>query len=267
VSSDDLHAYARDRGVSRPLYALARAVLAPLLHLWLRLRVTGREHVPPDGPAIIAPNHKSFVDAFCVGLATRRHVRFMAKIEVFGGPLGALLVRLGAFPVRRGESDGDAVATARAILAQGGLLVLFPEGTRVDEPDALGAPHHGAGRLAVEAGAPIVPTAISGTSKLWLGPIPKPRRILVAFLDPVDPAALRASPDAARALIDEQVWPAVHDEYERLRATPGVIAAALAAAGIGGGLLARRRARRLSAPVRILGVVEPRRLRRRRRRR
>ena len=157
--------------------------------------------------------------------------------------------------MRRGEADADALETARAILGDGGVVVVFPEGTRVDEPDALGSPHHGAGRLARETGAPIVPTAILGTSHLWLGPIPKPRRVDVSFL----PAGARR---ARRSLIDERVWPAVQDEYGRLRATPGAIAAALAAVGLGG-LVARRRLE-LERPPRLLGVIPPRRQRRRR---
>ena len=75
---------------------------------------------------------------------------------------------LGA--VRAG--DREALITARAVLEQGGLLIVFPEGTRIDGPDAVGSPHDGAGRLAVETGAPIVPAAILGTSHLWLGPVP-----------------------------------------------------------------------------------------------
>ena len=110
----------------------------------------------------------------------------MAKATLFRGPFGWLLVRLGAFPVRRGEGDDEALMTARAILREGGVVVVFPEGTRVDEPDALGSPHHGAGRLAIESGAPIVPVAIRGTSHLWFGPVPKPRRVDVSFLPPVE---------------------------------------------------------------------------------
>ena len=235
-----------------------------VLRGWFRLRVTGAERLPESG-AIIAANHKSFLDAFFLGLATRRQLRFMAKAELFRGPLGRLLPRLGAFPVRRGAADAEALATAAAILEQGGLLVVFPEGTRVDEPDALGSPHHGAGRLALETGAPIVPTAIRGTSHLWLGPVPKPRRIDVSFLPAVEPAAARPAADL-RAALDEliggQVWPAVQTEYGRLQATPGVLALALAALGLGG-LAARRVAG--GAPPRLLGVVPTRKSRRGRR--
>ena len=83
----------------------------------------------------------------------------MGKTELFEGRRAWLLVRLGAFPVRRGESDADALETAREILRQGGLLALFPEGTRIRDPDELGDPKRGAGRLALESGAPLVPAA------------------------------------------------------------------------------------------------------------
>ncbi len=258
------HSYARDHGVLRPLYALARVLLTLLLRFWFRLRVSGAEHIPPGGPVIVTPNHKSFMDAFFVGLGTKRHVRYMAKIELFKGPAAWLLPRLGAFPVRRGEADAEAVETARAILGQGGLVVVFPEGTRVDEPDALGSPHHGAGRLAFETGAPIVPAAIAGTSQLWLGPIPKPRRVQVSFLEPVRVEELASARDALTVLIDQEVWPAVQLEYGRLVATPSVIATALAALGIGGGLLAARRGD--PRTPRLVGFVEPRRMRRKKRR-
>jgi 1-acyl-sn-glycerol-3-phosphate acyltransferase len=246
--------------VSKPLYAVARALLTPLLRFWFRLRVSGVENIPPEGGAIIAPNHKSFLDAFFVGIATTRHVRYMAKAELFKGPLAWLFPRLGAFPVRRGEADADAVETARIILEQGGIVVVFPEGTRVDEPDALGSPHHGAGRLAFEARVPIVPTAIAGTSRLWLGPIPKPRRVQVSFLKPLDVAEIASARDALSLLIDQEVWPAVQQEYGRLAATPGVVVTVLAALGISGGLFARRRAQ--PQTPRLLGKLDPRRVRR-----
>jgi 1-acyl-sn-glycerol-3-phosphate acyltransferase len=150
-------------------------------------------------------------------------------------------VRLGAFPLRRGESDADALETAREIL--GGLLALFPEGTRVRDPDELGNPRRGAGRIALEAGAPLVPCAISGTEKLFLGPFPKPRRVQVAFAEPIAVGHLASTPDTAAELVEGALWPQVEDEYRRLLSRPTLIAAALAALGVGGGLILRRRGR------------------------
>jgi 1-acyl-sn-glycerol-3-phosphate acyltransferase len=130
----------------------------------------------------------------------------MAKTELIEARYGRLLVRLGAFPVRRGESDADALETARTILRQGGLLALFAEGTRIRDPDELGHPRRGAGRLALETGAPVVPAAITGTEKLFLGPIPKPRRVQVAFSEPVLVSEIAASAEGAAQLVDEMLW-------------------------------------------------------------
>lgn len=264
TSTQRLHRRAREHGVNRHLYAVVRALLTPPLRLWFRMRISGIENIPPQGAAIVAGNHKSFLDAFFIGIATRRHVRFMAKTELMKGPLGWLFVRLGAFPVQRGAADAEAMATARAILEQGGLLVIFPEGTRVEEADALGSPHHGAGRLALETGAPVIPAAISGTQKLWLGPLPKPRRVQLTFLAAIEPGELAGHANAVGELIDSRLWPSVRSEYGRQLSRPGIVLAALTAIGLGGlgaGLVARRRARQ--APLRLLGVIEPRKIRRR----
>jgi len=253
------HSYARGQGFSGPLYVVIRGLAKVVLWTWFRVRVTGAEHIP-DGGVIVAPNHKNFLDPFFIGIAARRRVRFMAKIELYKGPLGWLFLRLGAFPVRRGEADTEALDTAAAILSGGGLVVVFPEGTRVQERDALGAPRHGAGRLAIDTGVPIVPAAITGTSHLWRGALPRLRRVQIAFLPAVAPAAPSAGDDPASELIDERVWPAVQEEYGRLVARPGLIAAALTAAGVGGGLVAKRRLRASRKP-RLLAKIEPRRLR------
>ncbi len=259
------HAYARERGVSPRLYAFVRGLAAVVLRGWFRFKVSGAEHIPSQGPAIVAPNHKNFLDPFFIGIATRRHVRYMAKVELLGGLRGRLLLRLGAFPVRRGSADAEALETARTILKAGGVVVLFPEGTRVEAADALGSPHHGAGRLALETGAPIVPAAITGTSHLWRGALPRLKRVQVAFLPAVLPPP-SDQPDGVSALIDERVWPAVQEEYGRLRASPGVIAAGLAALGISGGVMARRR-RAARRQTHLLSRIEPRRLRHRKTRR
>jgi 1-acyl-sn-glycerol-3-phosphate acyltransferase len=243
VSNEEAHRLAREKGVSRPLYALVRGIVAPFLRIWFRMHLSGAEHIPREGAAIVAPNHKSFWDSFFIAVCTRRHLRFMAKTELIEARYGRLLVRLGAFPVRRGRSDADALETARVILEQGGLLALFPEGTRVRDPEELGHPKRGAGRLALETGSPLIPTAITGTEQLFLGPFPKPRRVQVAFAEPIAASELASTPEAAGQLTDELLWPEVEGEFRRLRARPGAIAAGVAALGIGSGLLVQRQRR------------------------
>src|SRR5258705_12264666 len=130
VSNEEAHRLAREKGVSRPLFALVRAIVATLFRIWFRMHVSGAEHIPREGAAIVASNHKSFWDSFFIAVCTPRHVRFMAKTELIEARYGRLLVRLGAFPVRRGSADADALETARLVLEQGGLLALFPEGDR-----------------------------------------------------------------------------------------------------------------------------------------
>ncbi|MGO9752204.1 MAG: lysophospholipid acyltransferase family protein [Solirubrobacteraceae bacterium] len=254
------HAYARSRGLLRALYASIVLPVSAVLRLLFRVQIFGRENIPRNGPAIIAPNHKNFFDVFFIAMATRRPVRYMAKVELFSGPLGWLFPRVGAFPVRRGGADTEALKTAREILAAGGLVVVFPEGTRVEAADVLGSPHHGAGRLALQSGAPIIPTAITGTSHLWRGAIPKTKRVQLAFLPAIASQPSLDGHDSA-SLIDELVWPAVQEKYGSLRAGPGLIAACLAAIGVGGGFLARRK-RAIRRRPELLGTVEPRKVRR-----
>src|ERR671928_401278 len=162
----DLHRYhvrARERGVNRAVYWTVRAVLQPAMRLWFRLERQGRESIPRSGPVILAANHRSFLDPFVVGVCLRRPVYFVAKQELFAKRWqGWLLNALGAFPVRRGESDEESVATAKAILERGDAVVIFPEGTRI-RTGSLGRAKRGVGRLALETGAPVVPIALHGT--------------------------------------------------------------------------------------------------------
>jgi 1-acyl-sn-glycerol-3-phosphate acyltransferase len=243
VTFEEAHRRARERGPSRFLYALVRALFVPFFRIWFRLRIVGAEHIPESGAAVVTPNHKSFWDSFFIGAATPRHVRFMGKVELFEKPYGRLLVALGAFPVRRGQSDAEAHKTALVILEQGGLLSLFPEGTRIREPDELGPPRRGAARLAIEAGTPLVPAAITGTDHLWLGPLPRPKRVQVAFSPPIPVAELEATPETAGRVLEEEVWPEVESQFRRLLSRRGAVAALLAALGIGGAAVGGARIR------------------------
>ncbi|MFL6174253.1 MAG: lysophospholipid acyltransferase family protein [Marmoricola sp.] len=234
---EEAHALAREKGSNPVLYFLLRMILVPTLTIFFGLKATGAENIPRSGPVVIAPNHKSFWDAFFIAAVVRkRRVHFMGKAELFKGWRGRLFVALGGFPVLRGESDELAIGTARAILERGDVLALFPEGTRVQDPSRLGDPKRGATRLAIETGAVIIPTALSGTEKRrWH----LPRKVRIVFGEPVPVTDLQATPEHAGMLLDQTVWPTVSEEYQNLRNTPGLIAGGLAAAGIGYALYRR----------------------------
>jgi 1-acyl-sn-glycerol-3-phosphate acyltransferase len=234
VTIEEAHAFARERGTSKPVYWVARLILAVIARVVFRLKVTGAGYVPDEGGAIIAPNHKSMYDPFFIGLATKRPLHYMAKDDIFKGRNARLLLDLGAYPVIRGTADPEALETSRVHLEADRVLVLFPEGTRVRDPDALRSPRRGAGRLALETQVPIVPCAITGTDRLFKRGFP--RKIQVSFAPAIEPAQLEATPEAAADLIENQVWPEVEREFHALRSKPGLIAAALAALGAGGGI-------------------------------
>jgi 1-acyl-sn-glycerol-3-phosphate acyltransferase len=146
------------------IYDLARVLLTPCVMLFFRARCIDSHHVPPDGPAIIAPNHFSFLDHFFVAVYLRRKVRFMAKSQLFKRPMQFILTHGGVFPVRRGHHDEEAFETARLILGRGDLLVMYAEAGR-SRTQELGKPRYGLGRLALESGVPVIPTVIAGSEK------------------------------------------------------------------------------------------------------
>lgn len=236
MTNAEAHRIAREEGVSGPFYLVVKLLVGLVFRLLCGFTVRGKENVPKKGPIVIVPNHKSFWDPFFVALVLRRPVHFMGKAEYAEGRFARPFLALGYFPVRRGESDAEALATARAILARGDALALFPEGTRV-RGDDLGAPKRGAARLAIEAGAPLVPATITGTEKRrW----PLPRKVTLTFGVPVSVADLEATPEDAATAIG-RAWPQVSEEYTRWQNRPGVIAAGAAAIGLGAWAIRRRR--------------------------
>src|SRR3954447_17988072 len=157
------HQRARERGVNKPVYWIVRAILQPAITLWFRLGRFGREHVPSEGGVILAANHKSFLDPFVIGCCVRRPVYFVAKRELFDRRWqGWLLNALGAFPVRRGESDEESIQTAKEIGGRGDVVVICRGGPRIRRPGELGGAGGGVGRLVLEPGAPVVPMAVTG---------------------------------------------------------------------------------------------------------
>src|SRR3954449_1542811 len=225
-----LHARARDQGVNPLVYWLVRAVLQPFFHLYFRLSRIGREHVP-DGPVIIASNHRSFLDPFVIATIARRPMYYVAKEELFRNRLFSWwLNALGAFPVRRGQGDADMLETARAILQRGDAILMFPEGTRI-RPGALGRPKRGVGRLALETGAPVVPVAILGTEAIRKGWRIRPHKVRVRVGRPLTfPRVEDASPQLAAAVTD-RIWPHVMLQWEWLGGLPPLRRAAVVGAG------------------------------------
>ena len=146
------------------VYDLVRLVLTPYVVLVYRARCIDSPNVPADGPAIIAPNHFSFLDHFFVAVYLRRKVQFMAKSQLFKRPLQFIFHNGGVFPVRRGHHDDEAFTTARAVLDRGDIVVMYAEAGR-SRTGELGKPRHGMGRLALESGAPVIPTAITGSER------------------------------------------------------------------------------------------------------
>jgi 1-acyl-sn-glycerol-3-phosphate acyltransferase len=146
------------------VYQAVRLVLTPYLLLFHRARCIDSDNIPADGPVIIAPNHFSFLDHFFVAVYLRRKVHFMAKSQLFERPLQFIFTHGGVFPVRRGHQDAEAFKTAHAVLARGDIVVMYAEAGR-SRSGELGKPRHGIGRLALESGAPVVPTAIAGTER------------------------------------------------------------------------------------------------------
>ena len=154
------------------------AVLSwPILYILFRLRTRGRENLPSAGGYVLACNHVSSFDPWPLGvpLWPQRFLRFMAKSELYWFPLRLVLDGAGAFPVRRGQADIEAIATAVRLARDGHVIAMFPEGTRRRKglvKRFQPRPRTGAARIALEANVPLVPAAVKGTDRLLrLGPL------------------------------------------------------------------------------------------------
>ncbi|MDQ2622229.1 MAG: 1-acyl-sn-glycerol-3-phosphate acyltransferase, partial [Actinomycetota bacterium] len=148
------HDFTRRHGVNRGMYLVARAVLVPFFLVYFRLSRQGRNNSRIKGATIVAANHRSFLDPFVIGacLPWSKPMNYVAKVELFEKRWqGFFLCRLGAFPIRRGEADDLAIETAEQVLARGGSICIFPEGTRIRK-GSLGRPKRGVGRLALRSG-------------------------------------------------------------------------------------------------------------------
>jgi 1-acyl-sn-glycerol-3-phosphate acyltransferase len=225
------HARARERGVNTPVYWLTRAILQPLMLVYFRVARLGREHVPTEGGVILAANHRSFLDPFVIGICIRRPVYFVAKRELFENRLiGWFLNCLGAFPIKRGESDEESVATAKEILARGDVVVIFPEGTR-HRTGSLAKAKRGVGRLALESGAPVVPVAVTGSERARRGWVIRPVKVKVRCGRPLTFPRVEESSRNLAEEVTARIWPCVELQWEWLGGLPPLRKAAVVGAG------------------------------------
>ena len=184
------------------LYNVVAALTWPVLRGPYRLKARGLENLPASGGFVLTCNHVSSFDPWPLGMPLwpKRWLRFMAKSELYWWPMRLVLDGAGAFKVRRGLADVEAIETAVQLVRDGHTVVMFPEGTRrtkglVKKHEA--RPRTGAARIALEAGVPLVPAAVAGTDRLL-----RFGRLRVAYGSPVDIDDLRhASQEATDRLM------------------------------------------------------------------
>ena len=173
------------------LYGVAKAILGPLVRFGWRLEVTGLEHVPPSGGAIIAPNHLSVIDHFVVGAALPRRITYVGKAEYLDSwKTRYLFPAMGMIPIDRGGGSAAqrALDAAARLLEAGELFGIYPEGTR-SRDGLLHKGHTGVARLALRTQCPIVPVGLQGTDEVQPpdSPVPRLFRVMrVRFGTPVD---------------------------------------------------------------------------------
>lgn len=188
-----------------PFYLLAGTISWPVVKVGFRLHDRGIEHLPSGG-FVLASNHTSNFDPWPLALPLfpQRQVRFMAKKELFNPIFKPILKAGGAFPVRRGQADLEAIRHAVELVRDGEIVVMFPEGTRRRKglrKKYEAKAHTGAARIALMADAPLVPAAIKGTDRLTrLGPL------RVAYGPPIPLDDLRG----------EELSPAAREATDRL---------------------------------------------------
>ncbi|MBB3109261.1 1-acyl-sn-glycerol-3-phosphate acyltransferase [Paenibacillus phyllosphaerae] len=162
------------------IYVFVRWLLRVFYSVVFRFEAVGLENIPATGPVVLCSNHISNFDPPTVGIKVKRKVHYMAKAELFEIPVfGSLIRALGAFPVKRGGVSKDAIRSAIALLENGGVMGIFPEGSR-KAPSGMGK--KGAAMIAMRSHATVIPVAVIGTYKPF-------RKMIIRYGQPIDMAA------------------------------------------------------------------------------
>jgi len=162
------------------VYYLIKPIYTILLKIIFRPKVLGKDNIPKDGALIFAGNHKHAVDPTMVMMSTDRIVHYMAKEELFKGLHGILFRKIGLIKIYRGKSNPNAVMEAEKILNNGGIIGIFPEGTRNKGAEELLKFRYGAVKIAQKTNSPIVPFAIKNKYKIFK------KSVVIEFGKPID---------------------------------------------------------------------------------
>ena len=191
------------------MHDLARWIGTWVFHPIYRLRVHHRDRVPAQGAVVVVANHSAFVDGPLLFRLFGRRTVFLVKQEMFHGLVGWALPRIGQLAVRRGTADRGPLTQALSVLRGGGLVAVFPEGTRTDGEVA--AAQHGAAWLARTSGAVVLPVVCRGTRRPEGGKRRFRPRVDVLVGEPLTLAAgggragLAAATDTIRAALTRLV--------------------------------------------------------------
>ncbi len=163
---DDGPGSADRSAAARAWYRMVQGFFSTILASTCGLRASGRENIPKSGPLLLVSNHLSHFDSLVLGILLARPLNYMARSTLFRPPLGAFIRSLGAFPINREGMGAEGFKETLRRLQAGGIVILFPEGTRTSDGD-LAELKPGIARLVVKARVPIVPAAIAGTFEAW----------------------------------------------------------------------------------------------------
>jgi len=221
VEPVDVHPPTR---LERTAYGAVRGLCVVLAKLLFRLEIRGREHLPTQGPFVLAPVHRSNLDFLLAATTRRPRMRYMGKASIWKWkPLGRFVSMLGAFPVHRGSADRESLRTCLQIIENGESLVMFPEGTRREGPvveDLFDGPAY----VAARTGVPLVPVGIGGSAEAMPvgAKLIRPHKIVVVVGEPVLPPVGDGSGRVKRRVVREMTdqlqarLQALYDEARRL---------------------------------------------------
>jgi 1-acyl-sn-glycerol-3-phosphate acyltransferase len=188
-------------------YRMVQISVTTLLSAISGLRVSGRENIPHHGGALLVSNHLSHLDVFILGIPLHRPLNYVARSTLFFPPLGAFIRSVGGFPIQREGMGAQGLKETLRRIRRGGIVVLFPEGTRSRDGE-LAELKSGISVLAARAKVPIIPAAIAGTFESWprSRAFPRPHPLRIHYGQPILPAEIAGlDADTVTGMIRERI--------------------------------------------------------------